>query len=76
MFEEKFGLRKVKSSFTLSSSLTMEFIAAPPVHRVLCADCGEYLVARRKKLNLITQTPGTPIEPNSANLCIACLRNS
>ncbi|EJC99301.1 NMD3-domain-containing protein [Fomitiporia mediterranea MF3/22] len=36
----------------------MEFVAAPPVHRVLCADCG------------------TLIEPNSANLCIACLRNS
>ncbi|THH12156.1 hypothetical protein EW145_g200 [Phellinidium pouzarii] len=36
----------------------MEFVAGPPVHRVLCADCG------------------TPIEPNSANLCLACLRNS
>ncbi|KLO19407.1 NMD3-domain-containing protein [Schizopora paradoxa] len=36
----------------------MEFVAAPPVHRVLCADCGAL------------------IEPNSANLCIACLRNS
>ncbi|TDL24889.1 NMD3-domain-containing protein [Rickenella mellea] len=36
----------------------MEIVAATPVHRVLCADCG------------------TPIEPNSANLCIACLRNS
>ncbi|PCH39171.1 NMD3-domain-containing protein [Wolfiporia cocos MD-104 SS10] len=36
----------------------MEFVPAPPVHRVLCADCG------------------TPIVPNSANLCVACLRNS
>ncbi|KAF9814203.1 hypothetical protein IEO21_05214 [Rhodonia placenta] len=36
----------------------MEFVAPPPVHRVLCADCG------------------TPIVPNSANLCVACLRNS
>ncbi|KAL5522743.1 hypothetical protein ACEPAG_8761 [Sanghuangporus baumii] len=36
----------------------MEFVAPPPVHRVLCADCG------------------TLIEPNSANLCLACLRNS
>ncbi|TFY51571.1 hypothetical protein EVJ58_g10494 [Rhodofomes roseus] len=36
----------------------MEFVAAPAVHRVLCADCG------------------TPIVPNSANLCVACLRNS
>ncbi|KAK0480615.1 NMD3 family-domain-containing protein [Armillaria novae-zelandiae] len=36
----------------------MEFVAAPPVHRVLCADCG------------------TPIVPNSANLCVACLRNT
>ncbi|KAG6918622.1 hypothetical protein DXG01_013033 [Tephrocybe rancida] len=36
----------------------MEFVPAPPVHRVLCADCG------------------TPIVPNSANLCVACLRNT
>jgi len=36
----------------------MEFVPAPAVHRVLCADCG------------------TPILPNSANLCVACLRNS
>ncbi|KIY46195.1 NMD3-domain-containing protein [Fistulina hepatica ATCC 64428] len=36
----------------------MEFIPAPPVHRVLCADCG------------------TPIVPNSANLCAPCLRNT
>lgn len=36
----------------------MEFIPAPPVHRVLCADCG------------------TPIVPNSANMCVACLRNT
>ncbi|KAG6848663.1 hypothetical protein H0H93_015061 [Arthromyces matolae] len=36
----------------------MEFTPAPPVHRVLCADCG------------------TPIVPNSANLCVACLRNT
>ncbi|KII87916.1 hypothetical protein PLICRDRAFT_54955 [Plicaturopsis crispa FD-325 SS-3] len=36
----------------------MEFVAPPPVHRVLCADCG------------------TAIEPNSANLCVACLRNT
>ncbi|KAF8491110.1 NMD3 family-domain-containing protein [Gautieria morchelliformis] len=36
----------------------MEFVPAPAVHRVLCADCG------------------TAIEPNSANLCISCLRNS
>jgi nonsense-mediated mRNA decay protein 3 len=36
----------------------MEFIPGPPIHRVLCADCG------------------IPIEPNSANLCVACLRNS
>ncbi|KIK68748.1 hypothetical protein GYMLUDRAFT_92249 [Collybiopsis luxurians FD-317 M1] len=36
----------------------MEFIPAPAVHRVLCADCG------------------TPIVPNSANLCVACLRNT
>ncbi|KAL0578426.1 ribosome-binding protein [Marasmius crinis-equi] len=36
----------------------MEFIPAPPVHRVLCADCG------------------TPIVPNSANLCVSCLRNT
>ena len=36
----------------------MEFIPAPAVHRVLCADCG------------------TPITPNSANLCIGCLRNT
>ncbi|KAF8587213.1 NMD3-domain-containing protein [Ramaria rubella] len=36
----------------------MEFVPAPAVHRVLCADCG------------------TVIEPNSANLCINCLRNS
>ncbi len=37
---------------------TMEFVPAPAVHRVLCADCG------------------TPIVPNSANLCVACLRNT
>lgn len=36
----------------------MEFVPAPAVHRVLCADCG------------------TPIVPNSANLCVACLRNT
>ncbi|EIW54635.1 NMD3-domain-containing protein [Trametes versicolor FP-101664 SS1] len=36
----------------------MEFVPAPAVLRVLCADCG------------------TPIVPNSANLCVACLRNS
>ncbi|KAF8888621.1 NMD3-domain-containing protein [Infundibulicybe gibba] len=36
----------------------MEFVPAPPIHRVLCADCG------------------TPIVPNSANLCVACLRNT
>ncbi|EKM75358.1 hypothetical protein AGABI1DRAFT_46606 [Agaricus bisporus var. burnettii JB137-S8] len=36
----------------------MEFVPAPAVHRVLCADCG------------------TPIVPNSANLCAACLRNT
>ncbi|KAF5357224.1 hypothetical protein D9756_006757 [Leucocoprinus leucothites] len=36
----------------------MEFVPAPAVHRVLCADCG------------------TPIIPNSANLCVACLRNT
>ncbi|KAF9530278.1 NMD3 family-domain-containing protein [Crepidotus variabilis] len=36
----------------------MEFVPGPPVHRVLCADCG------------------TPITPNSANLCVACLRNT
>ncbi|KAF9027017.1 NMD3-domain-containing protein [Hymenopellis radicata] len=36
----------------------MEFIPAPAVHRVLCADCG------------------TPIVPNTANLCVACLRNT
>ncbi|KAG9024452.1 hypothetical protein FRB95_011465 [Tulasnella sp. JGI-2019a] len=36
----------------------MEFVPAPAIHRVLCADCG------------------TAIEPNSANLCIPCLRNS
>ncbi|KAG7086715.1 hypothetical protein E1B28_002651 [Marasmius oreades] len=36
----------------------MEFVPAPPVHRVLCADCG------------------TPIVPNSANLCVSCLRNT
>ncbi|KAI1797660.1 NMD3-domain-containing protein [Ganoderma leucocontextum] len=36
----------------------MEFVPAPAIHRVLCADCG------------------TPIVPNSANLCVACLRNS
>ena len=42
---------------TTTSPCAMEFVPAPPVHRVLCADCG------------------TPIEPNSANLCIACLRN-
>ncbi|KAF9447217.1 NMD3-domain-containing protein [Macrolepiota fuliginosa MF-IS2] len=36
----------------------MEFVPAPAIHRVLCADCG------------------TPIVPNSANLCVACLRNT
>ncbi|KAI0029242.1 NMD3 family-domain-containing protein [Vararia minispora EC-137] len=36
----------------------MEFVPAPAVHRVLCADCG------------------TPIVPNSANLCVNCLRNT
>ncbi|KAJ7982824.1 NMD3 family-domain-containing protein [Mycena polygramma] len=36
----------------------MEFIPGPPVHQILCADCG------------------TPITPNSANLCVSCLRNS
>ncbi|GLB42375.1 putative acts as an adapter for the XPO1 CRM1-mediated export of the 60S ribosomal subunit [Lyophyllum shimeji] len=36
----------------------MEFTPAPPVHRVLCADCG------------------TPIVPNSANMCVSCLRNT
>ncbi|KAF9461693.1 NMD3 family-domain-containing protein [Collybia nuda] len=36
----------------------MEFTPSPPVHRVLCADCG------------------TPIVPNSANMCVACLRNT
>ncbi|KAF8069178.1 NMD3 family-domain-containing protein [Lyophyllum atratum] len=36
----------------------MEFVPAPPVHRVLCADCG------------------TPIVPNSANMCVSCLRNT
>ncbi|KZP26946.1 NMD3-domain-containing protein [Athelia psychrophila] len=36
----------------------MEFVPAPAVHRVLCADCG------------------TPIVPNSANLCVPCLRNT
>ncbi|TFY58976.1 hypothetical protein EVG20_g7957 [Dentipellis fragilis] len=36
----------------------MEFVPAPAVHRVLCADCG------------------IPITPNSANLCVGCLRNS
>ncbi|KAH9074224.1 NMD3-domain-containing protein [Lactarius deliciosus] len=36
----------------------MEFVPAPAVHRVLCADCGD------------------PIVPNSANLCINCLRNT
>lgn len=36
----------------------MEFVPAPAVLRVLCADCG------------------TPIVPNSANLCVACLRNT
>lgn len=44
----------------------MEFIAAPPVHRVLCADCGEYLVARKKALDLklILQVPlSSPIPP-------------
>ncbi|KAF8331512.1 uncharacterized protein EI90DRAFT_2972626 [Cantharellus anzutake] len=36
----------------------MDFVLQPPVHRVLCADCGDV------------------IEPNSANLCVNCLRNS
>ncbi|KAI0250616.1 NMD3-domain-containing protein [Lactifluus subvellereus] len=36
----------------------MEFVPAPAVHRVLCADCGD------------------PIVPNSANLCVNCLRNT
>ncbi|KAH9923456.1 NMD3-domain-containing protein [Epithele typhae] len=36
----------------------MQFVPAPAVHRVLCADCG------------------TPIVPNSANLCVNCLRNT
>ncbi|KAH7929978.1 NMD3-domain-containing protein [Leucogyrophana mollusca] len=36
----------------------MEFVPAPAVHRVLCADCG------------------VPIVPNSANLCVSCLRNT
>ncbi|KAM6498708.1 NMD3 family domain containing protein [Amanita muscaria] len=36
----------------------MEFIPAPAVLRVLCADCG------------------TAIEPNGANLCVPCLRNT
>ncbi|VDC05606.1 unnamed protein product [Peniophora sp. CBMAI 1063] len=36
----------------------MEFVPAPAVHRVLCADCG------------------VPIVPNSANLCVNCLRNT
>ncbi|KAF8317684.1 NMD3-domain-containing protein [Clavulina sp. PMI_390] len=36
----------------------MDIVVQPPVHRVLCADCGDV------------------IEPNSANLCIPCLRNS
>ncbi|KAF8628498.1 hypothetical protein AX15_003859 [Amanita polypyramis BW_CC] len=36
----------------------MEFVPAPAIHRVLCADCG------------------TAIEPNGANLCVACLRNT
>lgn len=49
-----------------SSAPAMEFIAAPPVHRVLCADCGEYLVARKKALDLklILQVPlSSPIPP-------------
>lgn len=41
-----------------SPQFAMEFVPAPAVHRVLCADCG------------------TPIVPNSANLCVACLRNT
>lgn len=36
----------------------MDIVLQAPVHRVLCADCGDV------------------IEPNSANLCIPCLRNS
>ncbi|KAI0064206.1 NMD3-domain-containing protein [Artomyces pyxidatus] len=36
----------------------MEFVPAPAIHRVLCADCGD------------------PIVPNSANLCVNCLRNT
>ncbi|KZT63397.1 NMD3-domain-containing protein [Daedalea quercina L-15889] len=45
-------------SSSFSDPSAMEFVPAPAVHRVLCADCG------------------TPIVPNSANLCVACLRNS
>ena len=54
----------------------MEFIASPPVHRVLCADCGQYSCQKFLPLIWLHALLGTPIEPNSANLCIACLRNS
>ena len=53
----------------------MEFVPTPAVHRVLCADCGKLviiLVQLKTQFNLT----GTAIEPNSANLCIGCLRNS
>ncbi|KNZ75931.1 60S ribosomal export protein NMD3 [Termitomyces sp. J132] len=39
----------------------MELSPAPPVHRILCADCDDGRLR-------------TPIVPNSTNLCTACLR--
>lgn len=53
----------------------MEFVPGPAVHQVLCADCGKanVLVAL---FNVLILRLGTPIVPNSANLCVACLRNT
>jgi hypothetical protein len=55
----------------------MEFVPAPAVHRVLCADCGGSIIVLCAQA---VQPPhahtGDPIVPNSANLCINCLRNT
>jgi hypothetical protein len=56
---------------------SMEFVPTPAVHRVLCADCGGPITTLLiKAVQPSHAHPGDPIVPNSANLCINCLRNT
>ncbi|KAJ3479314.1 hypothetical protein NLI96_g9154 [Meripilus lineatus] len=52
----------------------MEFVPAPPVHQILCADCGTPIVPNSANLFLSPPTSWTIARPESQELLAICLK--